>query len=82
MASAHDHHDHVHHDHDHDHDLTIQPDHPDTEYDFLEMALRELLIEKGHLSAAQIQTQIESMEGRTVETVSYTHLTLPTSNGV
>ena len=72
MASAHDHHDHVHHDHvhhdhDHDHDLTIQPDHPDTEYDFLEMALRELLIEKGHLSAAQIQTQIESMEGRTVE---------------
>ena len=66
MASAHDHHDHVHHDHDHhdhdhdhDHDLTIQPDHPDTEYDFLEMALRELLIEKGHLSAAQIQTQIE-----------------------
>jgi nitrile hydratase len=59
----------VHHDHDHDHDhsLTFQPDHPDTEYDFLEAAIRELLIEKGLLTAQQIQDQIESMEGRTVE---------------
>ena len=69
MANSHDHHDHTHHDHDHDHDhaLTIQPDHPDTEYDFLEAAIRELLIEKGLLTAQQIQEQIESMEGRTVE---------------
>lgn len=71
MANTHDHHDHVHHDHDHDHDhdhsLTFQPDHPDTEYDFLEAAIRELLIEKGLLTAEQIQVQIESMEGRTVE---------------
>ncbi len=67
MANTHDHHDHVHHDHDHDHSLTFQPDHPDTEYDFLEAAIRELLIEKGLLTAQQIQDQIESMEGRTVE---------------
>ena len=69
MANSHDHHDHTHHDHEHDHDhaLTIQPDHPDTEYDFLEAAIRELLIEKGLLTAQQIQEQIESMEGRTVE---------------
>ena len=69
MANSHDHHDHTHHGHDHDHDhaLTIQPDHPDTEYDFLEAAIRELLIEKGLLTAQQIQEQIESMEGRTVE---------------
>ena len=67
MADTH-HHDHDHdHNHDHDHSLTFQPDHPDTEYDYLEMALRELLIEKGHLSAKQIQEQIESMEGRKVE---------------
>lgn len=69
MANTHDHHDHVHHDHDHEHDhsLTFQPDHPDTDYDYLEMAIRELVIEKGLLSARQIQEQIESMEGRTVE---------------
>jgi nitrile hydratase len=69
MANTHDHHDHVHHDHDHDHDhaLTFQPDDPDTDYDFLEMAIRELLIEKGLLTAEQIQRQIESMEGRKVE---------------
>lgn len=55
------------HDHDHDHSLTFQPDHPDTEYDYLEAAIRELLIEKGLLTAQQIQSHIESMEGRTVD---------------
>ena len=69
MANTHDHHDHVHHDHDHDHDhsLTFQPDHPDTDYDFMEMAIRELIIEKGLLTAQQIQEHIEAMDGRTVE---------------
>ncbi|HKK30438.1 MAG TPA: nitrile hydratase subunit alpha [Alphaproteobacteria bacterium] len=69
MASTHDHHDHVHHDHDHEHDhsLTFQPDHPDTEYDFLEMAIRELIIEKGLLTAQQIQQQIDEMESRSIE---------------
>lgn len=69
MANTHDHHDHVHHDHDHDHDhsLTFQPDHPDTDYDFMEMAIRELIIEKGLLTAKHIQEQIEAMDGRTVE---------------
>lgn len=62
---SHDHHDHDH--HDHDHSRTFQPDHPDTEYDFLEAALRELMIEKGLLTAHQIQEHIESMEGRKVE---------------
>ena len=66
MANTHDHHDHSHHDHDHDHSLTFQPDHPDTVYDFMEMAIRELIIEKGLLTAKQIQEQIEAMDGRTV----------------
>ena len=58
---------HHHHDHDHDHSQTFQPDHPDTEYDVLEQALRELLIEKGLLSAKQIQEQIDSMDSRGIE---------------
>lgn len=65
MAETHDHHDH--HDHDHDHSQTFQPDHPDTEYDLLEAALRELLIEKGMITAQQIQQQIDSMDSRGIE---------------
>jgi nitrile hydratase subunit alpha len=70
MANKHDHHDHSHghdHDHDHDHSLTFQPDHPDTEYDLLEAAIRELLIEKGLMTAQQIQQQIDSMDSRGIE---------------
>ncbi|MCA8928965.1 MAG: nitrile hydratase subunit alpha [Alphaproteobacteria bacterium] len=68
MASTHDHHDHHHgHHHDDDHARTFQPDHPDTEYDVLEQALRELLIEKGLLTARQIQQQIDSMDSRGIE---------------
>jgi len=68
MANTHDHHDHSHgHDDDHDHSLTFQPDHPDTEYDLLEAAIRELLIEKGLLTAQQIQQQIDSMDSRGIE---------------
>lgn len=54
-----------HHDHAHDHDHTqFQPDikEPSQDWEFLEVALRELLIEKGILSAAEIQAQIEAWE--------------------
>jgi nitrile hydratase alpha subunit len=61
---AHDHHGHT---HEHDHALTFQPDHPDTDYDVLEQAIRELLIEKGLLSAEQIQRQIDDMDSRSIE---------------
>ncbi len=64
MADTHDHHDHH---HDHDHSRTFQPDHPDTEYDVLEQAIRELLIEKGMITAQQIQQQIDSMDSRGIE---------------
>ena len=64
MADTHHHHDHH---HDHDHSQTFQPDHPDTEYDLLEAALRELLIEKGMITAQQIQQQIDSMDSRGIE---------------
>lgn len=66
MANPHNHHDH-HHGHDHDHAKTFQPDHPDTEYDVLEQAIRELLIEKGLITAQQIQQQIDSMDSRGIE---------------
>jgi nitrile hydratase len=68
MANSHDHHDHHHdHDHEHNHALTFQPDHPDTEYDFLEAAIRELMIDKGLLTAAQIQEQMDEMDSRSIE---------------
>lgn len=48
----------------HDHSRTFQADHDDalTYYRVLEVAVRELLIEKGILSAADIQRQIEHMD--------------------
>ncbi|WP_421709013.1 nitrile hydratase subunit alpha [Algihabitans sp.] len=65
-----DHHDHHHghsHHHDHDHAKTFQPDlpEPSEEWEFLEIALRELLIEKGVLSAREIEDKIEEWDGRT-----------------
>jgi len=61
----HDHHDASdHHDH---HDQTFQPDHdqgPATPYEVLELALRELLIEKGVLSNAEIAGHIDLMATR------------------
>ncbi len=76
----HDHHDH-HHDHDdHDHDhtghdhahdaTTFQPDskEPSEEWEFLEIALRELLIEKKIITARQIQDKIEEWDGKSPET--------------
>jgi len=59
------------HDHAHDHDhgtRDFQPDledtHPFTEAQFLETALRELLIEKGVITADELRGAIEFMDGR------------------
>ena len=62
------HHDHSHHhDHDHDHDhLPIESNHePLSEDRYLEQALRELLNEKGIITAAQIAQQIDVQDSRT-----------------
>ena len=72
---AHEHgHDHDHH-HDHDHMHPYDPNHkhpnrPDqddsmTYYKVMESAVRELLIEKGLITAEQVQRQIEAMDERT-----------------
>lgn len=54
------------HDH-HDHATTFQPDikEPTKEWEFLEIALRELLIEKGVVTAREIADTIESWEQKT-----------------
>ena len=65
--SPHDHHDH---DHPHDHDeTTFQPDirEPSQEWEFLEIALRELLIDKGVITAREVQDQIEAWEKKSQE---------------
>jgi nitrile hydratase len=62
------HHDHSHdHDDDHDHDHhPIESDHePLSEDRYLEQALRELLNEKGIITAAQIAQQIDVQDSRT-----------------
>jgi nitrile hydratase subunit alpha len=57
------------HDHDHDHeDHAPRPDHdaaPATAYEVMEQAIRELLIEKGVLTAAEIAAQVDLMDSRT-----------------
>ncbi|MDP4836860.1 MAG: nitrile hydratase subunit alpha [Burkholderiales bacterium] len=59
------HHDHSH-DHDHDHHHPIELDHePLSEDRYLEQALRELLNEKGIITAAQIAQQIDAQDSRT-----------------
>jgi len=70
-------HDHSHphgHDHDHDHghahahdETTFQPDmkEPSEEWELLEIALRELMIEKEILSAREIAEKIEEWDGKT-----------------
>ena len=61
----HDHHDHDHDEHGHDHhshdERTFQPDikEPGEDWEFLEIALRELLIEKGVITAREIQDKIQ-----------------------
>jgi nitrile hydratase len=71
---AHDHHHDHHHDHGHDHPhvhggADHHPHRPDADDTLtycrrLEIAVRELLIEKGHLSAADIRTAVERMDAR------------------
>lgn len=66
MHDDHDHHDgHDHHDHDHPHPTL--PDGPDrlSYYQVMEIAVRELLVEKGILSADEIRRQVEDMDART-----------------
>jgi len=61
MAHAHDNHG------DHDHPHPVRPDQDDslTYYRTMEIAVRELLIEKGILTADQIRRQVEDMDNRT-----------------
>jgi nitrile hydratase alpha subunit len=60
-----------HHDHDHSHGPPRHPKQPDTEdspmsyYERLALALRELLIEKGIVTADEIRRQIELIDSRT-----------------
>ena len=59
---------HADHDHDdHDHPHPARPDQDDrlTYYRTMEIAVRELLIEKGILTADQIRRQVEDMDNRT-----------------
>lgn len=65
-------HDHDHHDHDHDHDHAHphapRKDHDAGEmgaYEVLEEAVRTLLVEKGVLTPAEIQGQMDLMDSRT-----------------
>jgi len=56
------------HNHDHDHDLTFQPNIEDSEpgqYELMTYAIRELLIEKDHLTPEELrvaQEKVESLE--------------------
>jgi nitrile hydratase len=54
------------HDHDHDHPHATLPDAADklTYYQTMEVAVRELLIEKGILTADEVRRQVEDMDGR------------------
>ena len=59
---------HTHHDQDdHDHPHPVRPDQDErlTYYRTMEVAVRELLIEKGILTADQIRRQVEDMDNRT-----------------
>lgn len=57
------------HDHGHDHATTFQPDikEPTEEWELLEIALRELLIEKGVVTAREIADTVEAWEQKTPE---------------
>ena len=53
------------HDHDHPHDRAPDRDGPPTYYQVMEAAVRELLIGKGILTAAEIREAVEKMDART-----------------
>jgi nitrile hydratase subunit alpha len=65
----HDDHPHDHGDHDHPHRHPFQPDHDDTltYYRKLEMAVRELLIEKKVITADEVRKVVEDIESRSPE---------------
>lgn len=60
-------HTHDHHDHDHPHPHATRPDQDEhlSYYQTMEIAVRELLIEKGILSADDVRRQVEDMDSRT-----------------
>jgi nitrile hydratase len=57
------------HDHEHDHGRSFQPDHPEpvSEAARIGLALRELLLEAGHYTAAEEQAVIATMQGASAE---------------
>jgi len=57
------------HDHAHDHARTVRPDQDDTitHYKAMEIAVRELLIEKGIITAEGVRRTVEFMDGRNPE---------------
>jgi len=57
--------DHDDHDHDHPHEKLPEGSDELTYYQMMEVALRELLIEKGVFSAADVRRQVEDMDART-----------------
>ena len=59
-------HEHDHHDHDHAHPHPVRADADDTltHYQVMEIAVRELLIEKGVLDADQVRREVEKMDAR------------------
>ena len=62
----HDHNDHDHHDHSASgHPFRADNDGPLTHWQVMEIAVRELLVEKGVTTPAEIQAQIEAMDART-----------------
>ena len=55
----------THHDHDHPHPVRPDRDEALGYYQLMEVALRELLIEKGVLTADEVRRQVEDMDSRT-----------------
>ncbi|MEM0907405.1 MAG: nitrile hydratase subunit alpha [Pseudomonadota bacterium] len=50
------------HDHDHHHDHPVRADQAPTEYEYLENAVRELLVEKGLITPDEIRAAVEKMD--------------------
>jgi nitrile hydratase subunit alpha len=64
-APGHDHHDHDHHGHDHAHPTLPDEESGSGYYQRMEIAVRELLIEKGIITADGVRAAIEAMDART-----------------
>lgn len=56
---------HAHHDHDHPHPTRPDQDDALTYYQVMEIAVRELLLEKGIVTADEVRRQVEDMDQRT-----------------